>query len=630
MDFEERLLRLKEYSERKKRILELSSLQLDEIDSDEEYRLSLHEAFLEIKELRMLNNEALKTVFFPLMDESVSLSDEDVELLLYFSSMMIDTTSMENLDQPLLFMQAERLLKEAEKKGDMRSLVLAHDQMVIASYMMFNVTARLYPERDYCFRYRDMGIRSALWLIQQLQHDRFQKLPDDTCRELVLINSRYIRCLFEWDDKPDRNPYNEKDIRLMEQALSLAEDPFYREQMPGYQWDAHIFRTLQYLADFTEDNNKHQFSHEQLLLLDKYTTELLEFIANHPEFEDRCPKKEQECYAARNAYLAGRISMMEYRKTLERLMERSDEDDFGARGMFVIFTAALEYIMTFDDDALTPEQEGVLRNAYDRMILYAFRMPKTGVLSFMLTYIAMIFRKYIRVPQGLEFTEMCQRIMAAMHPPTYVHSLSVANIARYLAEQLLKREPERFKKAFEGSEPEEILDHVYKSTMMHDIGKMLITETIITYGRDLIDEEIDLIRSHVEVGAELLKRYPETAAYADVALGHHKWFDNSHGYPESFNPRESIYETVIAIVSVADCMDAATDSIGRSYKKGESLEKFVNEVMEGSGTRYAPYVAELFKDEEILKELEKLLAEGRDENYRRTFRLLKTIIEEYR
>ena len=628
----ERLAALQEYIVRTKEILDLSALQLEDIASSEEYRVQLQQAFRRIGELGQENNKALESYFFPLLDPSHVHTPEDVDDLRTLGSMLIDTTSMENLDIPLIYLQAERIMENAEKSGDLGAQIRAWDVMIIAAYMMVNLTLRLYPERDDCFRYRDKGLQAAYAMLEYLEPEKFAMLPDDACKETVLINSRYIRCLFEWDDKGDWEAVNAEDFRLMERALALAEDPFYREQMPDYPWDAHVFRTLQYLADFTEKNNKHHFSHDELVKIDVYTTRLIQFLEEHPALQGGCPDFERDFYKARNAYLAGRTSLEEYRDALRRTLRSIDTFDYSARSMFVILSAPLEYILSLDPDHLTQEQAHILHRIYKEIAAYAYHMPKTGVLSFMLTFLADILKNFIVVEEGPTFSEMCLQIMAAMHPPTYVHTLGVANITRYLTAQLLEKEPERFvgiagaKTVQEVQDKkEEILQFAYNATTMHDIGKLMIVETIITYGRNLIDLEWGLIKSHTEVGAALLRRYPETAEYADIALGHHKWYDNTNGYPENFDRAKSKYATIVSIVEIADCLDAATDSVGRSYKQGKSLDEVIAEFRAESGTRYAPYVVELFDDPAICAELQKLITENRDENYHQAYRILKAL-----
>ena len=84
------------------------------------------------------------------------------------------------------------------------------------------------------------------------------------------------------------------------------------------------------------------------------------------------------------------------------------------------------------------------------------------------------------------------------------------------------------------------------------------------------------------------------------------------------------------MVSVADCMDAATDTIGRSYKHGKTLDEFIDELNAGKGTRYAPYIAELFEHQEFYNDIAYLLSEGRQDNYTDTYLLLKDVLEEHR
>ena len=632
MEYEERIASFKEYIDQTKRILELSSPQLDEIRNAEDYRVHLLHSFQEIGELGAKNIRILEECFFPLVAKDAVLTDEDVMSLRTFCSLLADTTSMENLDLPLIYMQAEKILEHAEQSGDLHALIVALDNMIIAAYMMVNLTGRLYPELNVCFRYRDVGLDAGRRILAYLPKEEFVKLPDDECKELVLINSRYIRCLFEWDDKEDKTYNNEKDLRMMRQALDVANDPFYREQLPDYRWDVHVFRTLQYLSDFTEDNNSHGFNEEQLKEIYGYTKQLLAFLAEHPELEEGCPKVEQEYYVARNAYLVGERTLEDYRNCMLQIMDHVDNKDFSARGMFIALTAPLEYMLTLDAKDVTEKQQEILQVIYDNIAAYAFHMPKTGVLSFMLTFLADFLRHFIKVQGAMRFREMCLKIMAAMHPPTYVHTLNVAGITRFLAEKLLDRLPECFvgiSDTTDASEvrerKEEILDFIYNGALLHDIGKLFIVETIITYGRNLVESEWELVKAHTLVGAALLRHLPETAEYAELALGHHRWFDNSSGYPDSFDMEHAKYKTAISLLEVADCIDAATDSIGRSYKKGKTLEECIAELQEGSGTRYAPFVVDLFKEQETCKALQTLLTEGRDENYRETYHLLKTL-----
>ena len=628
----ERFIAFKEYVSNAKKCLDLTSPQLDDISSGEEYRLLLQQSFHRIGELGEANNLILEKYLFPILATDYKLTEDDADDLKQFSTLMADMIVMENTDPMLIYLQAERLLDRARTDGNVRSLIIALDNMIIATYMMVNITIRLYPDSDICFKYRDKGLDAAYELLEYLEPEKFKALPDDHCRELVLITSRYIRCLFDWDDKADYEYYNEHDLRLMRRALAIAEDPFYREQAPDYDWTGHIFRTLHYLADFTERNNIHNFNAEQLAELYGYVRQLVEFIEINPELEQYCPKLEQRLYMERISYLNGMITREEYQEVLQDIIRQQGNKNFVAREMYVTIITPLEYLLSIDADNITPEESGALIDIYEKLTEYAFRMPKTGVLSFMLTFIHNILHDFIVVAGGYSLKDMCLRIMAAMHPTTYVHTLNVAAITRYLTSNLVDRHPELLIGVCDTKNAAEVIqnkdrisDFAYDGALLHDIGKVFIVETIITYWRKLTEPEQELIRTHTVAGASLLRRFPDTEEFAELALGHHKWYDDTEGYPDSFRISDAKYPTILSLLSVADCLDAATDSIGRTYKEGKTLYQAAGELEAGCGTRYAPYAVELIRDPEIRKELKRLLTEERDENYRNTYSLLKSL-----
>ena len=93
----------------------------------------------------------------------------------------------------------------------------------------------------------------------------------------------------------------------------------------------------------------------------------------------------------------------------------------------------------------------------------------------------------------------------------------------------------------------------------------------------------------------------------------------------SFDIINSPCRTSTSIVCCADCMDTATDKIGRSYNDGIELEDYIKEVKEGAGTRYAPYMAEILEVPEVVEDMKYLLTEGRKKVYRDTYRLLSRV-----
>ena len=73
----------------------------------------------------------------------------------------------------------------------------------------------------------------------------------------------------------------------------------------------------------------------------------------------------------------------------------------------------------------------------------------------------------------------------------------------------------------------------------------------------------------------------------------------------------------------ADCLDAATDTAGRSYNRGKTFSDYEQEVIEGAGTHYAAFLVELFRKTKLRCDIEYLLNRGRRQLYSETFRLLR-------
>ena len=84
---------------------------------------------------------------------------------------------------------------------------------------------------------------------------------------------------------------------------------------------------------------------------------------------------------------------------------------------------------------------------------------------------------------------------------------------------------------------------------------------------------------------------------------------------------------IIDLVLCADCLDAATDSIGRSYQRGKQLSDFIGELKEGSSTRYAPWLVNLFSDPNVFEDVTDLLREGRQQNYKNMYYMLREMHE---
>ena len=127
------------------------------------------------------------------------------------------------------------------------------------------------------------------------------------------------------------------------------------------------------------------------------------------------------------------------------------------------------------------------------------------------------------------------------------------------------------------------------SALLHDIGKIGIPETILDKETRLSDAEIDCIREHPVMGAEILEPIEE---FKEIALGvryHHERFDGA-GYPYRLSG-DNIPLTA-AIISVADAYDAMLGD--RPYRKGLPKDIAIEEIIVNRGKQFNPVVVDAF------------------------------------
>lgn len=212
-------------------------------------------------------------------------------------------------------------------------------------------------------------------------------------------------------------------------------------------------------------------------------------------------------------------------------------------------------------------------------------------LNFFATYPRAI--KYLKEEERIRYLN---ELNVATQVTTYAHSVNVAMIARELMKGILKYRPELLKGALgeirRGKvwlDSKECLDFIYEAAFYHDIGKNGIISTVTNDYRPLTDEEYAIIKTHPALGAELLKIAPSLyEKYHDTTLGHHKWYNGKGGYPEDFDNTKSPKRILIDIITLSDCMQAATERVGRNYKEGKTFDMVMEEFRRGAGTKYNP------------------------------------------
>ena len=620
---------LNEYVSNTAKIRALSSPSIQDIDNAAEYGTLLQDNFITIGQLARENRDILSEHLFPFLEENASVSNAELEGLGRFEDSLLHAQTMENLDPAIHAEISDSLLHKAQSGDSVKLLLKQLDREIMACYTMQNITSRLTSYAQIAETYRQRGMEAGKKIREYLEPEAFAALPDNECRELVLSNARYIWRLYEGVAlSPEKN---REILSNMESALALAETPYYRKHMPMYDWSYHEFRALQDILKLTEYNNTRRFPQDAIEKICAYGERLDRLWHSAPLFyKDLMHENELQILLLRAGYMNGQVAVEDYRRDLLSLYNSRDRNDYSQAGMTLNLMLPAEYILTLTPDALTEDEKYQVSRFYHDTLNYAFHMSGRDTLSYMLGFLSHLLDCFIEVPGGMTFGEMCLDCLGALHPPTYVHSIMVGQIARCLCRHLMRLHPEYFLegKGLNLKSEEAILGFTYQAAVCHDFGKLLITDTIMVYGRKLLDSEFFLLRTHPKSGADMMLRHESTRPYANIALAHHRWYDDSKGYPEDLKTADLPEKIIIDLVCCADCLDAATDTVGRSYNRGKTMDDFIVELKEGAGTRYAPYLPELFDDATLRRDLRFLLQQGRRSSYSKVYRQLKDLTDQ--
>jgi putative two-component system response regulator len=129
---------------------------------------------------------------------------------------------------------------------------------------------------------------------------------------------------------------------------------------------------------------------------------------------------------------------------------------------------------------------------------------------------------------------------------------------------------------------------------LHDIGKAGLPEGLLLKQGQYSDAELNKIKSHTSVGAEILKNSNSALLQAaeTVALNHHERWDGS-GYPNGLSGEQIPLSA--RLCAIADVFDALTTP--RSYKKEISVEDAMRLVVGASESLFDPQIVQVFQDE---------------------------------
>jgi len=177
---------------------------------------------------------------------------------------------------------------------------------------------------------------------------------------------------------------------------------------------------------------------------------------------------------------------------------------------------------------------------------------------------------------------------------TGAHLERIREYSRVIAQDLAKRAK------FAEYITQDYIDDIYNSSILHDIGKVGIPDSILLKPSRLTKDEFEVVKRHSSLGGDAL-RAVETKIEGqsflslgkEIAYYHHEKWDGT-GYPKGLKGEQIPLSA--RIVALADVYDALTSK--RVYKEAFSHEKALEIILEDRGKHFDPEIVDAFMDHE--------------------------------
>lgn len=170
---------------------------------------------------------------------------------------------------------------------------------------------------------------------------------------------------------------------------------------------------------------------------------------------------------------------------------------------------------------------------------------------------------------------------------TFGHSKTVARYTQMLAKIM-------------GIEDNGKLNNMRKGSLLHDVGKIAIPDSILKKTKPLTSKEWEKIKLHPVLGFGLIKEIKLVDEVGNIILYHHERYDGK-GYPKRLGKNKIPMEA--RIFALADALDAITSH--RPYRKERSFKTARDEIQANAASQFDPKVVEAFSsvDTEIWEKI---------------------------
>lgn len=575
----------------------------DMTDFDKAFRRAA-EDMRRARELTTRNTQLLQEELLPLLDTLYMQETGVLAELEEFADAL--TKGPKAIDVVLACQLHQALLTCARYRGRREDVIRELYKLGMARYgLWFMLTGLEIPDAiSYTTRMRYCFVEAGSYL------KYFEEFQDDETRGYILrsVANVYLGTFEKWEDK----------LACVRHTMQVFRDERYRAAAPGLPWEAYLRAVHRQMASvvpynlvggsLSPDDVADVMESAHLVYESKY--EDIRHNGQNVKAHDLLPY-----YAVE--FSCGLITKEELLRDLERLMDEADPAKYDAANLYQIVSLPAYYAqyLRMMPEQILPRRRYIIQ-LYERLVRYVNTMPNEAITDVVRLYVRQVMSEFVEVEGGPSYRELLLFLLARFAPELYAHGYVTARMAQALCETIFAGDPGYFDDipevaaASSSQEKREIvLDQAYASGMLHDVGKINFSSLYDQQGRQRVQSEEEILSFHANAGWLYLKERESTRRFADAALGHHRWYDGSEGFPAAFHRNESPYRAMVDVIAFADFMDGGNDEDGGD--RDMSFEERLSAALKLEGRRFSPLVTGWLRTPELLDRLRPIYKNGR-------------------
>jgi len=566
-----------------------------------------------IREIVVEDNVMLRKRLFPVMDNIASADGEDIEALEDFAG-HLGAGGANQVDLVLHYTIRCALVSYARKWGKRDMLIRELYHAGLALFYMQEIIDRCAKVR---YRWK-MGLLfgEAASYIKQ-----YDEIGDVGTRGYIHRSMGNLSLAYGGANREDA----EKKLNAVRRSLQILNDPVYQAKTPELPWETYIYVSHQ---ERSSALNVLRAGISDPVVL-KEVMESTQFVREYQDLD--CQRRGVKPMVRwRMGYEAAQFHcgiqpLGSLLRWLEEAYMQRDERDYSEDGIYAnISLPALYAEYLSHNEEYRVKKKEVLSHMYRRVAQYVRGAPEEEARGILTKYLLLFLESFVEYPDGIQEKDFLLQLVVCRHPDAYVRFRLTAQIMQLMTVRALESQPELLvgvlgcrdvKEVM--ARGEELLQFAYDSGLLHDVGVLAFNDMMVKLGRGWMEEEREMVQYHVYAGEYLLGRSPSTRPFARTALGHHRFYDGSGGYPADYVRSGNAEQTITDMVSVASYLTHVTDDTDPQNWQPVTLERAVELVRQNAGTRFSPEAAGL------LDGLEDCLQAGRTVAYEDAFRILK-------